>query len=583
MRGPRILALQPMPMSPPERSRLETTRRRDVRVRLVAAVLLLGSACSPLTPFRTDGGVDGGSAGGQGGGASGGTSAGGAGGGATAGGVASAGGAGGGLVGGGSAGGTSGGVAGGGSGGGQACPCTPPGNATAVCADGGCDFTCNPGLHRCGDHCAADDSVNECGASCATCPSNGGAARCTQGQCDVTCAPGFAKCQGQCVAESNTQCGASCVTCQAPAMCRLGACLQDCPVGQVLVAGACLEGSAIELGILHGCARHDGGVVCWGTGVSTGALGSGMDAGRHPQWVSGIGEVSNLSLGDNFSCATLLSGSVRCWGDNQFGQLGNGGSNNAYSQQVTLASGALSVAAGSRHACALLDDAGVVCWGTNILGQHGTGGTALAVRAPEPMRLDGGVQAIFAGDEATWTVQSERGLRLTGDVPYYGVGAMVPTPVPFSDGGVRFITNGASHGCLIRPTRALECWGRGFEGQLGRTVGVISAQPLAPVPSLGGVADVCTGQYFTCALILDGGVRCFGAGANGQLGGGNFNPSSTPVEVLGLPAATQLACRYQTVCALTSQGVYCWGDNAQGQLGVPTPMTSAMPLPVPMP
>jgi alpha-tubulin suppressor-like RCC1 family protein len=547
-------------------------------------LFLLGVACSPLTPFRPDGGVDGGTAGGQGGGASGGTSAGGAGGGVAGG---AAGGSGGGLAGGGAAGGVmGGGVAGGsagGVGGGQACPCTPPANATSLCADGGCDFVCAPGFHRCGDHCAADDSVNECGAACMTCPMNGGSAICAQGACDVVCAPRFAKCQGQCVAESATQCGASCVMCQAPAMCRLGACVQDCPVGQTFVGGSCREGSAIELGNLHGCARHDGGVVCWGTGVSTGALGSGTDGGRNPQWVTGLGEVSSLALGDNFSCATLLSGSVRCWGDNQFGQIGNGGSNNAYTQQVTLTGGALGLVAGSRHACALLDDAGVACWGTNILGQHGTGTTAFAVRAPQPMRLDAGVLALFAGDEGSWTLHGERDLRLSGDVPYYGVGALVPTRVPFADGGVRFLTNGATHGCLIRANRALECWGRGSEGQLGRTVGSMAAQPLGPGPSLGDVVDVCAGQYFTCALIGDGGVRCFGAGANGQLGGGNFNPSTTPVEVLGLPPASQIACRYLTACAFTSQGVYCWGDNAFGQLGVPTPMTSSMPLAVPLP
>ena len=105
----------------------------------------------------------------------------------------------------------------------------------------------------------------------------------------------------------------------------------------------------------------------------------------------------------------------------------------------------------------------------------------------------------------------------------------------------------------------------------------------ARVPGVGEVFDVCTGQSFTCALIADGGVRCFGAGSFGQLGSGNFNPSTTPVEVIGLPAATQLACHYQSVCATTAQGVSCWGDNAFGQLGLATPMSSASPLAVPMP
>lgn len=42
-----------------------------------------------------------------------------------------------------------------------------------------------------------------------------------------------------------------------------------------------------------------------------------------------------------------------------------------------------------------------------------------------------------------------------------------------------------------------------------------------PVPGLGQVFDVCAGQYFTCALVAHGGVRRFGTGGQGQLGGGN--------------------------------------------------------------
>ncbi|MBL8941241.1 MAG: hypothetical protein JNM69_42240 [Archangium sp.] len=551
---------------------------------LLTATVLLTLTCSPIMPFKTDAGEDAGSAGGSA--VGGGSSGGGAAGGTIAGGVAAGGSAGGASAGGSTAGGASAGgaSAGGATAGGASCGgCSAPTNATPVCADGGCDFACVSGFHRCGNHCAADDSVLECGSTCSSCPDNGGSASCSLGVCGVTCAPDRAKCAGACVPESNTQCGPSCVSCQAPAQCRAGQCVQSCPLGQVLVGGQCSEGRAIAMGNLHGCARHDGGVVCWGTGVSTGSLGSGMDGGRNPQFVTGLGDVTSLSLGDNFSCGLLPSGSVRCWGDNMFGQVGNGGTNNAYTQQVALASNVTSFGAGARHACALLDDAGVVCWGTGISGQLGSGGFPLAVRAPQPMALDSGVSALFVVNDATFTQHQERGLRLTGDVPFYGQGAAVPTPVAIGDGGVRVIRTSANHGCLIRGNRTLECWGRGFEGQLGVPVSVTNAQPLRAVPGLGEVVDVCTGQSFTCAVIADAGVRCFGAGAFGQLGGGNFNPSTTPVEVIGLAPATQVACHYQTVCALTAQGVFCWGDNALGQLGAPTPMSTSQPLPVPMP
>ena len=548
---------------------------------LLTTTVLLTFTCTPIMPFKPDAGEDGGTAAGSAGGSSGGGAAGGVTAGGSSAGGASAGGS---TAGGASAGGsTAGGASAGGTAGGSSCGCTAPSNATPLCTDGGCDFVCASGFHRCGTHCAADDSVLECGSMCSLCPDNGGSASCSLGVCGVTCAPDRAKCAGACVPESNTQCGPSCVSCQSPAQCRNGQCVQDCPLGQVLVGGQCSEGRAVGLGNLHGCARHDGGVVCWGTGVSTGSLGSGMDGGRNPQWVTGLGDVTSLGLGDNFSCGLLPSGSVRCWGENMFGQVGNGGTNNAYTQQVTVASNVNAFGAGARHACALFDDAGVSCWGMGVNGQLGAGGFPLAVRAPQPMSLDAGVSALFVVNDGTLTQHQERGLRLTGDIPFYSVSAMVPTPVAIGDGGVRVIRTSANHGCLIRSNRSLECWGRGFEGQLGTPVAITNAQPLRAVPSLGEVFDVCTGQSFTCALIADAGVRCFGAGGFGQLGGGNFNPSTVPVEVLGLPPATQLACHYQTVCALTAQGVYCWGDNALGQLGVTTPMSSASPIAVPMP
>jgi alpha-tubulin suppressor-like RCC1 family protein len=307
-----------------------------------------------------------------------------------------------------------------------------------------------------------------------------------------------------------------------------------------------------------------------------------MDAGRSPQPVTGLFDVVSLSVGDNFGCGLLASGAVRCWGDNMFGQIGNGGSNNVYTPQIAIAGGVTSLAAGARHACALLDDAGVVCWGTNVLGQHGTGTTTLSVRAPQPMALDAGATGLFAGSDATWTLFGERAPRLSGDSPTFGLN-LRPTPVPLFDAGVRFIASAANHACAIRSNRTLECWGRGFEGQLGYAVASTSAQPVRPVPGLGQVFDVCAGQSFTCALIADGGVRCFGIGGQGQLGGGNVNPSSSPVAVVSLPPATQVACLYQTACAATASGVFCWGDNTFGQLGVPTPMSSAFPIAVPLP
>lgn len=527
------------------------------------AVLMTLSACSPLTPFQ-----DGGAGGSSGGGGAAGS--GGEGGGLAGGGVV-----GGGLVGGGDAGGASDPDAG--------CDCVAPANGVPRCTPGGCDFSCQPGFHRCGARCVVDDSVLECGPACMACPANGGTPRCVRNACDFACEPTQARCNGQCVPESDVACGNDCLPCEVGSRCRSGVCVVSCPPGQALVAGTCRRtGRDVAVGLLHACARHDGGVACWGTGVSTGALGRGQDAGREPGYVRGLGESVGVWAGDNFACSVELSGAVSCWGSNQFGQLGNGGTENGWEPQRTLSSGATTMTAGARHACAVLGDGGVVGWGTNVLGQLGIGTMGLGVRVPTAMILDGGVELVAAADEGTWVLSPGR-IRFTGSQLYtFGqVLSTVPTPVAF-DAGMQRVAGSASHGCAITPAGTVWCWGRGVEGQLGAAVGN-STQPPRVVVGLEQVVDLCTAQYSTCVLVADGGVRCFGEGSYGQLGGGNFVSATSPVEVLGLPPARQIACGFNTACASTNDGVWCWGDNTYGQLGVPNPSSSNRPIRVPLP
>jgi hypothetical protein len=548
-----------------------------------ATVWLAALGCSPLMPFRPDGGASGGTAGATAGGSSGGTSGGTAGGasGGTAGGASggAAGGASGGTSGG-AAGGSSGGAAGGAGGG--SCGCPAPSNATPLCADAGCDFVCSSGFHRCSDRCAPDDSVIECGPLCSPCSDQGGLAVCRAGVCDFTCTTAQARCAGQCVTASDTQCGPLCQACAIGSRCIAGACQATCAPGQIVINGVCAEGRELAMGNFHACARHDGGVVCWGGLVSTGALGSGpSDGGRTPRFAQLQGEVRALGLTDNGSCALLTTGAVRCWGDNTLGQVGNGATMNAFTPGITVASNAVSLASGANHSCALLDDGGVLCWGTGTSGQVGNGVATLAVRAPLPASLSAPAVAIFAGNDVTWST------RVDGGVIAWGQDSLLPfslTPVPvLLDGGVRAIASGDSHSCAIRADRTLACWGRGAEGQLGYPVSVTNAQPVRPVAGLGPVNDVCVGTNFTCVIIADGGVRCFGLGTSGQLGGANFTSSSAPVTTDLPEAARQVACHYQSTCATTALGVACWGDNGAGQLGSASPVQSATPVYVPMP
>ncbi len=76
------------------------------------------------------------------------------------------------------------------------------------------------------------------------------------------------------------------------------------------------------------------------------------------------------------------------------------------------------------------------------------------------------------------------------------------------------------------------------------------------------------GDRYSCALLSDGSVKCWGYNSSGQLGDGTTTDRHTPVSVQNISTGVQIALGYNHSCALLSDGtIKCWGDNAYGQLG----------------
>lgn len=152
--------------------------------------------------------------------------------------------------------------------------------------------------------------------------------------------------------------------------------------------------SRISAGHMHVCAEFlAGGVKCWG-GNFMGQLGLGDQMPRGvlqgqmanvPFLTIGVGPVQQLIAKYSHTCVVFATGSVQCWGSNQYGQLGLGDTNNRGDEPGEMganlpelnfgAKKVTMVAPGQTHTCALLDDGSVKCWGGNAYGQLGLGDT----------------------------------------------------------------------------------------------------------------------------------------------------------------------------------------------------------------
>ncbi|WP_437902907.1 hypothetical protein WME95_30690 [Sorangium sp. So ce327] len=134
------------------------------------------------------------------------------------------------------------------------------------------------------------------------------------------------------------------------------------------------------------------------------------------------------------------------------------------------------------------------------------------------------------------------------------------------------IAAGTDYTCAVLSDGSVWCWGRNTWGNLGDGT-LQQDRPIPrPVTGLSGAARVAasisSGRAHTCAVLTDGAVACWGAGNSGQLGDGEATNSPSPVRAKELAGATQVAVGGTHTCAVTaSHELYCWGEGSSGQLG----------------
>lgn len=311
--------------------------------------------------------------------------------------------------------------------------------------------------------------------------------------------------------------------------------------------------TTVSVGHSHGCSVSDTHQpTCWGS---------------LPIQDQAPDTVLDVRAGRDFSCALMAGRTVRCWGNNDFSQLGVNSPSSA-GPSVGGLWRITQLAVGATHACALLDTQ-AYCWGDGSRGQLGAGSAASSAA---PIAVEGLSKAVHlaAGQGATCVVQWDAkvacvglGSELSGGLDEPRVARTVPG---ITDAREVALFDG--HACVLRAGGKVSCWGQNRYGQLGIPAGSDILRSPVEVTALGAAAKaVAVGNGFSCALLVNGTVKCWGINAVGQLGTA-LGGAATGL-VTGITTATAISAGQTAACVALQGGyVQCWGQGAGWSNGV---------------
>lgn len=236
---------------------------------------------------------------------------------------------------------------------------------------------------------------------------------------------------------------------------------------------------------------------------------------------------TQVSVGTFHTCTVLSDGHVKCWGVNTYGQLGNGTTTESPTPVVVSGiSNAVQVSNSTNHTCALLANGTVKCWGENQYGQLGNG-----------------VATIEAG-------------------------TLTPNPNPVQVIGVTGALQVSVSGyttCILLSDHTVKCVGFGGFGGLGdgtQSTANYYSKTLVQVSGINNATAVSSGSNYSCALLSDKTIKCWGRPTHGEFATESNGKANTPVSLPDISNATQLSVGENNICYLADTNqAFCWGTQ----------------------
>jgi len=145
----------------------------------------------------------------------------------------------------------------------------------------------------------------------------------------------------------------------------------------------------------------------------------------------------------------------------------------------------------------------------------------------------------------------------------------------------KVIATGDSHTCAILDNSSVKCWGENSYGQLGQGDNIPRGAGSGEMGNLSAInlgsertaTSITTGTGYTCVLLDDDSVKCWGWADFGQTGASKTDeddePQLSPIDLgTGITATAIASGNFHTCAILDNSSIKCWGRNDSGQLGI---------------